>query len=185
MKHFFRRGGKNAAEAAQQNVVAVESATLNTSAAIKPKRFKHVKLFCFLFLVLIIGAGVAYLLISGKAYVGLKEPGQKVTLRSTVCSGSDIDDTFIKILREKGMSRDQYTGIVEKIKSQAGYEYDPDCLYIIAYDAASSNYKDTLVDATNRLDQMDKEGINLSNKLNNFYTYSGLERFRSLVYDKK
>ena len=67
MKHFFRRGGKNAAEAAQQNVVAVEGATVNTSAAIKPKRFKHVKFFVFLFLVLIIGAGVAYLLVSGKA----------------------------------------------------------------------------------------------------------------------
>lgn len=100
----------------------------------------------------------------GYGYIGIKQPTQAVGLRSGVCSVSDID-------KYNGFARDIKVGdtfntLASDISKRAGFDSDPNCLYILAQHEMKAEHPDTARGYVDTLSTLSKQGIYADGRFN-------------------
>ena len=102
--------------------------------------------------------------VMGYAYVGAKDPGQTVALRSGACTVSDIEkyNGFVSKM-EVG---DEFNTFAADMKKRAGVDSDPNCLYILAQHQLKLGEKDVAREYVDKLAALSKKGLYADGRFN-------------------
>ncbi len=139
---------------------------------------KKIKMIIGSTLVLIIVAVVSAVLL-GYVFIGVKSPGQEVSLRYRVC-GPEMIETFSSLsfpLNTQGT--DTLNSLASKIQANPNSTEDPTCQTIRFFHAFYSNDIDTMRDSVQKLDDMARKGQFVDPDLKNAYT---LDVIRSMMH---
>jgi hypothetical protein len=126
----------------------------------KPKKPLLVALACLL----LIAGAITALITSGVMYVGFKERGQKVVIRTTSCNDNLLRE-FQDRVTSKMIQKDYVTDIADKVKQNQDYDNDVNCVYIMAVNAITTNNASDLEEYIERMDNFAKEGLYPNNNI--------------------
>lgn len=95
---------------------------------------KKVLLFIGLGIVVVVGAIVATLFISGRVALVMKAPADKVYLYQKVCS-DETNSKFVEKFKYGQIQADPITEFVKDVKNKDGWKLDPNCVHIVMQSA--------------------------------------------------
>lgn len=152
------------------------------SVAIKIARWSGLIIFVGLVAALIIAVGL------GRAYIGVKDPGQKVQLTYTVCDDAQVKKYNDIATRSQSAQTDadtagyknEFEGLTKEVTAKANADKDPSCQYILFL---SYQYQGDLANmrkAAGNLVSLSQDGKYINNKIGDqVYSTSELESFMS------
>ncbi len=111
--------------------------------------------------------GIAYSLLTGLLYVGIKKADQRVVVQTFVCNADQpikkLNNYLLDIANGKP---EQATEAIKYIKSLSNYNSDPTCVEALARFHSINKDIQGLDDQINRLEQFADDGLYPSNRFN-------------------
>ena len=113
------------------------------------------RIFIVVGIILSVGLVVAALMMmTGRLYIGLKEPSQDIAPAAKTICGEDIIKEYQSIITApNGYSPTAFEGLIKKISEHGGPSNDAVCHYVVLHDASLRNDRQ-------RIDQIHQELIN-------------------------
>lgn len=131
----------------------------------RESRVKKVLLFIGLGIVLVVGATVTTLFVSGRAALVMKEPEEQVVLYRNVCSG-ELRNKYIEQFQNRGLlKKDEISEFVAPIKEMKSWDKDVNCVYIVMQEAIANQDKVESKRLADMQKTMNDNGQNISKEL--------------------
>lgn len=109
-------------------------------------------------------------LVKGYAYVGIKEPKQKVQLTYQVCGNDIIQKYNAFYFPLNNQDRKAMTTMVKDITASSGYADDPTCQAILFSAASENDDINGMQKALSALEKLSSENKNVDSNLRNAYS---------------
>ena len=119
---------------------------------------KKVLFFIGLGIILVVGAAVATLFISGRAVLVMKEPAETVYTFRKVCS-DETNKQFAEKFQYGQVLKDPINDFVKDIKNQDGWELDANCVHIMLQAAIANADMETTKSLAAKKNQLTEQGL--------------------------
>lgn len=112
---------------------------------------------------------------TGVLYIGFKSPEQKVAIQYETVCGDEIIERYNKIYESSinggyKSARENMLKLSDEISKVEGVENDPNCQYILFWNANWHGRNDDSKTAVDRLVNLNKTGNYVSGSINNLYS---------------
>lgn len=119
---------------------------------------KKVLFFIVLGLVLVAGAIVTTLIVSGRVAIVMKTPAEQVYTYQKVCSDK-VNKEFVEKFQYGQVLKDPINDFVKDIKSQQGWERDANCVHIMLQAAVANADTETAKTLAATKNRLTEEGL--------------------------
>jgi hypothetical protein len=130
----------------------------------KPANKKRIITVGVVAVIVAVLAVLLFLIMSGRIYIGAKNPSQKVVVQTVVC-GDDIINRYNPLEDPLYDGQDSLEAISNDIKKLKNYSDDPTCQQILFYDAIRRENVSDMETAKNAIKNLHEHGVFVDNNL--------------------